>query len=302
MSLTKIGWCYTPNPKTGELEQGYVFNPWRGCVRWSPACENCYAETMQVGRFHLPIWGAKAERMFAADSAWANLGRWNRRAQKLGFRLSVFSASQSDLFESYAGDYKIADQMEASRQRLWKTIEETPWLRYLLLTKRPENINHMIPARWMMNGCPPNVYMGTTVENDKYATPRLNALLSIPARVHWVSNEPALGPINWEPWLVECGAPFKPKVDLIITGGESGHNARGFDLEIARSTQRQCREFKTSFYCKQMGERPFDGYDTSGALPVPRWLKVSGKGEALSEMPADLQSREFPPAWLEIPA
>src|SRR6185437_12270169 len=75
----------------------------------------------------------------------------------------------------------------------------TPNLDWLLLTKRPLNIPKMLPIMWGDGW--PNVWLGTTAENQEEADRRIPHLLKVPAKVHFLSCEPLLGPVDLEPWL-----------------------------------------------------------------------------------------------------
>ena len=108
----------------------HTFNPWWGCTRVSAACVHCYAETWSK-RLGKKLWGPKAPRRFLSDAYWMEPIKWNREAKQQGHRARVFCASMADVFEARS-------DLNASRERLWKLIEETPQLDWLLLTKRPE--------------------------------------------------------------------------------------------------------------------------------------------------------------------
>ena len=84
------------------------------------------------------------------------------------------------------------------RPRLWKLIEDTPRLFWLLLTKRIENAETMLPRKWMEYGFPHNVGMGVSIEHDKYVKKRMNALCKLPAQFRWVVSEPMLSELNLE--------------------------------------------------------------------------------------------------------
>jgi len=182
MGETNIEWC------------DFSFNPWIGCTRVSPACDNCYAEARDK-RFNPRSghWGAHAPRK--RTKTWGNPVKWNRKSQAEGRRAKVFCASLADVFDNHRS---IEQQW---RRDLWHLIEETPHLDWLLLTKRPQNFAKFAPARWIHDGCPPNVWIGTTVENQEEADRRIPHLLSIPAAVRFLSCEPLLGPVDIEPWL-----------------------------------------------------------------------------------------------------
>lgn len=49
----------------------------------------------------------------------------------------------------------------------------------------------------------PNVWLGVSVEDQATADARIPYLLRCPAAVRWVSYEPALGPVDFERWIIE---------------------------------------------------------------------------------------------------
>lgn len=222
----------------------HTFNPWWGCERVSAACKNCYAETW-AHRLGLDLWSKGAPRRMMSDAYWRQPIAWDRDAKAAGRRDRVFCASMADVFEDRR-------DLDAPRDRLWALIADTPNLDWLLLTKRPERVAHIAPWRvW-----PRNVWLGATIENQRWAEKRLPHLLSHPAVVHFVSCEPLLGPIDLAPWMsqgVHC-------VGWVIAGGESGHRARPMNPFWARSLRDQCRAHGVPFHFKQWGNwRPAAG-------------------------------------------
>ena len=142
------------------------------------------------------------------------------------------------------------------RPAAWDIIRRTPQHIYLILTKLPERWLEepalTLPPDWG-NGWP-NVWLGTSAENQEYADYRIPILLSRPARVHGVSIEPLLGPITFLPeWLTSL--PYRmSKVDWAITGGESDfHAPRPCDLAWVRDLRDQCVEAGVPFFHKQHG-------------------------------------------------
>jgi protein gp37 len=133
------------------------------------------------------------------------------------------------------------------RKRLWELIEETPFLDWLLLTKRPQNIDGMAPwsDKW-----PVNIWLGTSVENQTFAEKRLPFLLKQPAAVRFLSCEPLLGPIDLRAWFRKSS--LKP-IDWVIAGGESGPSARPMHPDWASNILHQCQEFEVPFHFKQWG-------------------------------------------------
>jgi protein gp37 len=94
----------------------------------------------------------------------------------------IFTCSWSDFFITEADKW---------RAEAWEIIRRTPEFTYLILTKRPDRIGRCLPADW--NGGYPNVWLGTSAENQKYADQRIPELLRVPAVKHFLSAEPLLG-------------------------------------------------------------------------------------------------------------
>lgn len=246
----------------------HTFNPWWGCQRVSKGCQHCYAETLAVKRRGLPIWGppkTTQRHTKPHDSPyWREPLKWNTAAQLAGERHRVFCASMADVFESHP-------QLPPERAKLFCLIEETPHLDWLLLTKRPENVMLYAPISWL-NGFPPNVWIGTSVEDQETADERIPILLQIPASIRFLSCEPLLGPIDLRRWLTLTRPDLVLNIEhacetrafahrdawalhWVIAGGESGDGHRIMDLAWARSLRDQCLAAAVPFFFKQVGGR-----------------------------------------------
>lgn len=223
----------------------HTFNPWWGCQKVSPGCEHCYADTL-AARFGHDIWGPPhaTDRRTFGDKHWNDPVKWNRAAEVAKVSARVFCGSMCDVFED-------APQVAAERDRLLALIEVTPWLDWLLLTKRPQNVAGMT-HRWD-SGWPGNVWLGTSVEDQERADERIPALLDVagPA-VRFLSCEPLLGPVDLTWWLDRTGAAFPP-LDWVIVGGESGPGARPMHPDWVRSLREQCLAGGAAFFFKQWG-------------------------------------------------
>ena len=218
----------------------HTFNPWWGCTKISPACDNCYAATW-ARRFRRAEWGPDAARVPASEERWKEPLKWNRDAQARGERARVFCLSMGDVFEKRS-------ELDPLRTRLCKLIEDTPSLDWQLLTKRPGNVLGMVPWSQVW---PSNVWIGTTVEDQKWAARRLPLLIEIPAIVRFVSCEPLLEAIDLTDWLARDVA--KRGVDWVIAGGESGAATRPTALSWVQSLRDQCTEAAVPFFFKQWG-------------------------------------------------
>ena len=215
----------------------HTFNPWWGCTKVSPACDHCYAETW-AKRIGLDVWSSGKPRRFLSNSYWQQPRRWNKAASLANQRARVFCASMSDVFE-------WKKELTPWRHKLWELIEETPHLDWLLLTKRPHLVTRMTP--WS-NEWPHNVWLGVTVENQKYAEKRLSHLEKIPAKIRFLSCEPLLGEIDLRKWLEQN------VIHWVIAGGESGFNARPSNPDWFLSLRDQCIAYVTPFHFKQWGD------------------------------------------------
>lgn len=256
----------------------HTFNPWIGCAKVSAGCKHCYAETLMETRYGRVKWGVNGTRVRTSPPNWKKPVRWNRDAEQAGTPAKVFCASLADVFED-------RPEIEPWRADLFDLIEATPWLRWQLLTKRPENVVRMLPDRW--DGVlPSNVWIGTSVEDQAAADERIPHLLQIPSAVRFLSCEPLLGEVqlrqNWrdflEGWDTEAvpgwdGEPEPAQVQTervhwVIIGGESGPGARPCDVAWIRDLVRQCREAGVATFVKQLGAvvqtRNDDGFDDDG--------------------------------------
>jgi protein gp37 len=199
----------------------------------------------------------------------------------------------SDLFHEKVPDEWI--------DRIFAVMALCRWHTFIVLTKRAERMRDYLRARGE-NGDPwidaasklldgqqtridgraleqfddeyesiapllPNVHLGVSVENQETADERIPLLLQTPAAVRIVSYEPALGPVDLEPYLVDAlhriGRAPRMELDEIIVGGESGPGARPCDVEWIRSTVQQCAQAGVACFTKQLGARP-----TASARPL----------------------------------
>lgn len=299
-----IAWC------------DHTFNPWWGCTPVSAGCKHCYAETFATVRLRLPIWGQNAARRFFGDAHWQEPVRWNKAAKRAGVPALVFCASMADVFED-------RPDLTPHRARLFALIAATPWLIWLLLTKRPQNMPRLAPEAWR-TAWPSNVWAGTTTESQTTAAERVPCLLEVPAAVRFLSVEPQLEPVDLNPptcpdcgehsfvladdnatpwcgecetemcfyaWLDACADERQAGISWVIQGGESGTGARPFDLAWARSLRDQCKSAGVPYFLKQLGARPqHGGHDF---LPHERLTDSHGGNE--KEYPVDLRGlRAFP--------
>jgi len=222
--ITKISWC------------NHSFNPWIGCTKISPGCDNCYAETLNH-RWGDDNWGKGKPRRMTADANWRLPLRWNREAEQNAKKAMVFCGSLCDVMDDEAP--------EGARERLWELINQTPMLTWQLLTKRPHRYKRYLPE--FRYG---NVWLGTSAENQEFYDVRWPILEKLRDRCAalFISYEPALGAVR----MTGVGNGFP---DWLIFGGESGNNRRPMERIWAESISEECRIAGTKFFMKQMGAR-----------------------------------------------
>ena len=230
----------------------HTWNPWIGCQKVSPGCDHCYAEAMS-NRWGWAEWGPHGERKRTSEANWRKPLAWAKAARLTGERPRVFCASLADVFDNQAPTGARAD--------LFNLIRTTPEIDWLLLTKRPENLGLMLPKLDLWGDGWPNVWLGTTAEDQPRFDRRWRLLNGIPARVRFISYEPALGPLM----------AMRPYPDWIICGGESGPHARMMDLRWARDLRDQCETAGIPFFFKQTtGKKPIPPDLMVRQFPVPR--------------------------------
>lgn len=288
------------------------------------------------------VWGDNAPRVLA-KGFWEKALALDRKAAREGVRYKMFPSMIDWLDHMPAGiidqDGRWLDKNKVLADFL-ELIRLTTNIDWLLLTKRPENFPDRLleamgtfPEEWdtecaipqrdfvqdWWNGTEPpaNVWLGVTAENQEQADKRIPELLKIPAKIRFVSYEPALGPVDFED--IVTGAIDKPGgeqhlnclsmegltpgddeeykgalINWIIVGGESGPKARPFNIEWARSTIAQCKAAAVPVFCKQLGAKPYFYPTGSGGVGKVELQLKDPKGGDMSEWSEDLRIRQFP--------
>jgi protein gp37 len=236
-------------------------NPWWGCTKVSPACRGCYAESL-AHRWGKDVWGPGKPREDHRVGAAKLARKLERQAVAEGRRLRVFCASMADWLDDEVPAEWLAD--------LLALIAQTPHLDWLLLSKRPHLWRDrlgdavmfaesramgsgLMAYRWIEGEPPENVWVGTTVEDQQRADERIPALLAIPARVRFLSMEPLLGPVDISRFVSSRMWPAE-RLHWVITGGESGRNARPSHPDWFRDLRDQAQAAGVAFHFKQWGE------------------------------------------------
>lgn len=268
MPESAISWLHPPEdggvvPYGSASRTGYTFNAWVGCAKVVPECKFCYAEET-AKRHGLQLWGP-GDRLITLPKNLQRPTSWNAAAKAAGQPRLVFAGSQMDWLEDRA-------DLEVRRGELMDLVEETPHLRWVLLTKRPQNFARLA-SRWAA-GTPPNVWFLASAGLQETFDSFFPHVRDIPCATKGFSMEPLLGAVDLSP-LEEV-----PEISWVILGGESGEKARPYPVDAAISMVRQIRGFNRpiAIFHKQLGGNP----------------KLEGKGEDPAEWPSELRIREWP--------
>lgn len=274
MAQTTIEWTSYRRP-SGLIVPGYTVSPVIGCTKKSPGCKFCYAEhtpPVRVARANnVELWGDEGSRQ--VTTTWpAQVRAWNLAAQLNQEKRLVFCASQSDWLED-------RPEWVEPRAALLKAILQSPNLIWLLLSKEPWNFERLVRQAadtlagqdshefadsllfWLSGEMLlDNIRLGTSVENQEWADRRRDAFAKLPGS-KFVSFEPALGPVDWTGWEF---------VDQIISGGESGNDARPSHPDWHRDTRDWCAQNGKAYFFKQWGGRfPRDQWEHNPRLILP---------------------------------
>ncbi len=239
-----------------------TWNPVTGCTKVSEGCRNCYAE--RIAKRFPHDGSAPGNKTNPFEEVITHPGRLNQPLHWKKVR-RIFVCSMGDLFHEDVPD-KFLDDV------FWK-MEITVRHTFQVLTKRPKRMMDYLSSRWSFMQPPKNIWLGTSVEDQKTADDRIPLLLQIPAAVRFVSYEPALGPVDFRnvkmrmvggevvcidaltsEWVPGEPSPTKNHLDWIIAGGESGPHARPTHPEWFRSVRDECFATEVPFFFKQWGE------------------------------------------------
>lgn len=277
--------------QTGIEWTDATWNPVRGCTRVSEGCRNCYAEVM-AARFSKPgQWGHGFAEIVTRPGGGID-HRWTGKVALAEDKLEVplrwkhprriFVNSTSDLFHENLPDEAI--------DRIFAVMALCPQHTFQILTKRPERMREYFAAptrrtsiahrvwdigrvrRPSAETMPlPNVWLGTSCEDQAAADARIPHLLATPAAIRFLSIEPMLGLIdliklrlaipiegfthfNALSAIGKYGDANGQLLNWVICGGESGPGARPMHPDWARLLRDQCTAAGVPFFFKQWGE------------------------------------------------
>lgn len=313
---TSIGWTNS------------TWNAIRGCNRVSPGCENCYAETVAhrfggpgqpyeglivVGENGNYRWNGviktvpnhlldpmrwKKPRMIFVNSM-SDLFHERLSFEEISQIFAVMALCPQHIFQILT---KRADRMREYVDYITKRhvgrelmasylyAQDSPIANMARMNFKEPDLTRIYHGIWDGRIFPlPNVWLGISIENQKYANERIPHLLQTPAAKRWISAEPLLGPINfyecsdtwfqhgYKPWE---NTPVLRGIDWVVVGGESGPGARPMHPEWAREIHDVCSKTDTPFFFKQWGAFTiaYEGPNPETAIKNKntQWLNYAG--------------------------
>ena len=227
-----------------------VWNPWRGCLKFSEGCKYCYIHKGDFKR------GVNTSDIVRTKDFYKPIER---------FKNGKYKIKSGPVYLAFSTDFFIPEA-DKWRDECWKMIKERSNLHFLFLTKRIERFNECIPPDWE-NGYD-NVTVCCTVENQKAASRRLAIFKDLPIKHKCITAQPLLESIKIEKYL--------GGIDLVVVGGESDYNARVLNFDWVMDIKRQCANKNVAFEFRQCGTN-FIKDNTQYYIPTKDLMKQAKK-------------------------
>lgn len=205
-----------------------MWNPWRGCRKYSEGCRYCYIHKGDFRR------GVDTNEIVKTDNFYAPIAKNKSGAYKMKPNQTVYLCFSTDF---------LIEDADKWRDECWQMMKERSDLQFIFLTKRIERFMECIPADWGEGY--ENVTVGCTVENQKQADYRLSIFRNLPIKHKNIICQPLIGEINLSPYL--------GGIELVVVGGESDQNARPLDYDWVLKIREQCVHENVRFQFRQCG-------------------------------------------------
>ena len=208
-----------------EVRKMPMWNPWRGCHKFSEGCTFCYIHKGDAKR------GVNTENIVKTEKFYAPVEKKKNGEYKM---------KSGTVYLCFSSDFLIPEADEW-RNECWKMIKERSDLHFIFLTKRIERLEKCLSEDW--GDGYDNVTVGCTVENQKRANERLPLFCSLPIKHRNIICQPMLSPMKLEPYL--------GFTELVVAGGESDRFGRELDFAWVLDLREQCIRKNVSFEFRQ---------------------------------------------------
>ncbi len=205
-----------------------MWNPWRGCHRYSEGCKFCFIHKGDDKR------GVDTNEIVRTDKFNVPIEKTKAGAYKVKSGQTVYLCFSTDF---------LIEEADSWRQECWEMIKERSDLDFLFLTKRIDRFMDCVPKDWI-DGYD-NVTVGCTIENQEAANYRLSIFSALPIKHKNIICQPLIDSVNIEKYLHD--------VELVVVGGESDKDARPLDYDWVLDIRQQCIRSGVRFEFRQCG-------------------------------------------------
>lgn len=209
-----------------------MWNPWRGCHKYSVGCKFCYIHKGDAKR------GVDTNNIVKTDKFTAPIEKYQKGKNVGQYKVK----SGETVYMCFSSDFLLEDADEW-RKECWDIIKTRSDLHFIFLTKRIERFMNCIPADW--NDGYDNVTVGCTIENQEMAEYRLSIFDTLPIKHKNIICQPLIESIDLESHLTG--------IELVVVGGESDRNARPLNYDWVLSIREQCIRQHVKFDFRQCG-------------------------------------------------
>lgn len=205
-----------------------MWNPWRGCHKYSEGCKFCYIHKGDLKR------GVDTNNIVKTDNFYAPVAKTKSGAYKIKSGQFVYLCFSTDF---------LIEEADRWREECWNMIRERSDLHFFFLTKRIERFMYCLPRDW--NDGYDNVTVGCTIENQDRADYRLSIFKELPIKHKNIICQPLIEKIDISAYLKD--------IELVTVGGESDKNARPLDFDWVLDIREQCVAQNVHFEFRQCG-------------------------------------------------
>jgi protein gp37 len=205
-----------------------MWNPWRGCHRYSEGCRYCYIHKGDSKR------NIDTNNIVKTDKFYAPIDKTKKGEYKIKSGQTVYLCFSTDF---------LIEEADEWRKECWTMIKERPDLNFIFLTKRIERFMQCVPEDW--NDGYDNVTVGCTIEDQETVDHRLSIFDKLPIKHRNIICQPLIENITIEKHL--------NNIELVVVGGESDKNARPLNYDWVLLIREQCLNNHVPFEFRQCG-------------------------------------------------